>query len=113
MRIKKGEKNKKGEEKEKCWRKRKKGEERKHENFPAFRRSKLNGSRIKVGSTQRELRVGTKSGSFLKLQEVENFPTRVFSSIKASFNGIGFLRGMIGRGIQFQDFGTIFGSPGL
>ena len=113
MRIKKGEKNKKGEEKEKCWRKRKKGEERKHENFSAFRQSKLNGSRIKVGQRNESYVWVPKSGSFLKLQEVENFPTRVFSSIKASFNGIGFLRGMIGRGIQFQDFGTIFGSPGL
>ena len=40
-------------------------------------------ARGKVGSTQRRLRVGTKSGSFVKLQEVGNFPTRVISSLKA------------------------------
>ena len=51
-------------------------------NFPAFGRSKLDGLRIKVIPRNERYTWLPKSGSFVKLQEVRNLPTRVISSLK-------------------------------
>ena len=60
----------------------KKGEERKRKIFPAFRRSKLDGPRIKVGSRNKSYAWVPKSVGFVELQEVENFSTLVIYSLK-------------------------------
>ena len=52
-----------------------KGEERKREIFPAFRRSKLDGPSIKINPRNVSYTWVPKSRRFVKLQEVENFPT--------------------------------------
>ena len=57
-----------GEEK-----RRKKGEEK--GNFPTFRRSKLDGRRVKVDPRNESYAWEPKSWSFVKLHDVENFPT--------------------------------------
>ena len=64
----KGEKKKKkGEEKEKRRRKRKKGEERKRKIFSAFRLSKLDSLRIKVGPRNESYSWVPKSMDFIEL----------------------------------------------
>ena len=77
------EREKKREEKEKRSRNREKGKERKRKIFPTFRRSKLDGPRIKVVHATRAMRGVPKSVSFIKLQEVESFPTWVIFSLNA------------------------------
>ena len=73
MRIKKGGREEKKEKKKerkgegKRRRKRKKGEERKRHIFPAFRRSKLDGPRIKVGPCNESYAWVLKSRIFVKL----------------------------------------------
>ena len=57
--------------------KRKKEGEREREIFPVFRRSKLDGPRVKVGPRNKRYVWVPKSVSFVKLQEVENFPTLI------------------------------------
>ena len=80
--MKKGEKGEKP--KRKSWRKigqmreRKKEKKRKRK-FPPH----SDGSRIKVGPRNESNACVPKSGSFIKLQEVENFSTRAISSLKA------------------------------
>ena len=61
---------------------RKKGGEKKREIFPAFQQSNLNGLRIKVDPRNEGYAWVPKSGSFVKLQEVGNFPTWILSSLK-------------------------------
>ena len=56
--------------------------ERKREDFPTFRRSNLDGPRIKVGPRNESYAWVPKSGSFVKLQEVGNFLTFIISSLK-------------------------------
>ena len=63
--------------------KRKKGEERKRKIFSAFQWSKLDSPRIKVDPCNESYAWVQKLGSFVKLQEVGNFLTRVISSLKA------------------------------
>ena len=63
---------------------RKNGEE-KEKNFLAFQRSKLYGPRIKVCPHNESFAWVPKSGSFIKLQDVGNFPTRVIYNIKAIY----------------------------
>ena len=48
-----------------------------------FRRSKVDGPRIKVGPRNEGYAWVPKLESFVKLQEVRNFPTQVISNIKA------------------------------
>ena len=43
--------------------------------FPAFRRSNLDGPRVKVDPRNEGYACIPKSGSFVKLHEVGNFPT--------------------------------------
>ena len=57
--------------------------EREREIFPAFQWSKLDGPGIKVGPLNESYAWVPKSVSFVKLQKVGNFPTRVISSLKA------------------------------
>ena len=52
-----------------------KGEERKREIFPAFRRSELEGPSIKIDPRNESYAWVPKSRSFVILQEVGNFPT--------------------------------------
>ena len=52
-------------------------------NFPAFQRSKLDGLRVKVDPRNESYAWVPKSGSFIKLQEADNFPTWIISSLKA------------------------------
>ena len=84
--IEKKEKNEENQIKErrreKCSRKREKGEERKRKIFLVFQRSKLDGPRIKVGTCNESYTWVPKSGSFVKLQVLGNFPTQVISSLK-------------------------------
>ena len=61
---------------------RKKGGEKKREIFPAFRRSNLDGPRIKVDPRNEGYMWVPKSGSFVKLQNVGNFPTLIIFSLK-------------------------------
>ena len=58
-------------------------ESEKRKKFPIFRLSKVDSPRIKDGSRNKSFAWVPKFGSFVKLQEVENFPTRVISSLKA------------------------------
>ena len=58
-------------------------EEKGREIFLKFRWSKLDGPRIKVDPRNESYAWVPKYGSFVKLQEVGNFPTRVISSLKA------------------------------
>ena len=51
--------------------------------FPAFRRSNLDGLRVKVDQHNEGYAWVPKSGSFVKLQEVENFPTWIIFSLKS------------------------------
>ena len=57
---KKEEENRTEERRKKTWEKRKKVGEKKREIFPAFRRSKLDGPRIKVGPHNESYAWGTK-----------------------------------------------------
>ena len=69
-------------------RERKKGEERKNGDFsgvPKFRRSNLDGLRVKVDPRIESYAWVPKSGSFVKLQEVKNFPIWIISSLKAIY----------------------------
>ena len=59
-----------------------KGGEKKSEIFSAFRWSKLDGLRVKVDSRNESYAWVLKSKSFVKLQEVGNFPTLIISSLK-------------------------------
>ena len=59
------------------------GREEKKRDFPTFRRSKLDSPRIKICPRNENYAWVPKSGSFVKLQEVGNFPTRVISNLKA------------------------------
>ena len=83
MRIKKRkggkEKKKRGEEKSN---RKGKENERKRKIFPAFQWSELDGLRIKVGPHNESYAWVPKSRSFVKLQEVGNFPTWVIYSLK-------------------------------
>ena len=64
-------------------RERERGEKQIREIFPAFRRSKLNGSRRKVDLRNAGYVWVPKSWSFVKLREVENFPTWIIFSLKS------------------------------
>ena len=61
---------------------RKKRGENKRGIFSVFRLSKLDGSRIKVRPCNKSYAWVPKSGSFVKLQEVEIFPTLIISNLK-------------------------------
>ena len=61
--------------------------ERKSKIFSVFQWSKLDSPRIKVGPHNESYAWAPKSWSFVKLQEVENFPTRVISSLKVENHG--------------------------
>ena len=63
-------------------RKRKNVGERKSKVFLVFRRSNLDNLRIKVGLCNESYAWVPKLVGFVKLQEVENFSTRVISSLK-------------------------------
>ena len=58
-------------------------EEREREDFPAFGRSKFDGSRIKVGARSAIYVWTPKSWSFDKLQNVGYFPTWFTLSLRA------------------------------
>ena len=51
--------------------------------FSAFRRLKLDGPRIKVGPHNESYAWVPKSRSFVKLQDVGNFPIWIISNLKA------------------------------
>ena len=61
---------------------RKKGGEKKRGIFPAFQRSNPDGPRVKVGPHNEGYAWVPKSGSFVKLQEVGNFPNLIICSLK-------------------------------
>ena len=65
---------KKGEQKKK--------KKKKKEFFLAFRQSKLDGPRRKVGPIIASYALVPKSWSFVKLHEVRNFPTLSISNLK-------------------------------
>ena len=71
---KRGEENRRGRERKRIEREKKWGE-KKREFFPAFRRSNLDGLRVKVNPRNEGYAWVPKSGSFAKLQEVEKFST--------------------------------------
>ena len=62
---------------------REKGGEIEIEIFLVFRQLKLDGPRIKVGPRNESYAWVQKSRTFVKLQEVRNFPTRVIFNLKA------------------------------
>ena len=51
--------------------------------FPAFQRSNLDDPRVKVYPRNEGYAWVPKSGSFVKLQEVGNFPTWIIFSLNA------------------------------
>ena len=57
-------------------------EKKKREIVPAFRLSNLDGPRVKV-DPRNDYAWVRKSGSFIKLQEVGNFPTWIIFSLKS------------------------------
>ena len=63
--------------------KRKIGGEKKRKIFSVFRRSNLDNPRVKVDPRNEGYAWVQKSWSFVKLYEVENFPTLIISSLKA------------------------------
>ena len=69
--------SKRERERKKTNRERRKGEDKKMEFFPAFRRSNLDGPRVKVNPHNEGYAWVPKSRSFIKLQEVGNFPTLI------------------------------------
>ena len=77
-----GKKSDRKEENESRERKRKNVGKREREIFPEFRRSKIDGPRIKVGPCNESYAWVPKYVSFVKLQEVGNFPTLIISSLK-------------------------------
>ena len=62
---------------------REKGGEIEIEIFLVFRQLKLDGLRIKVGPRNESYAWVPKSGSFVNLQDVRNFHTRVIFNLKA------------------------------
>ena len=69
-----GEENRRGRERKRIEREKKWGE-KKREFFPAFRRSNLDGLRVKFNPRNEDYAWVPKSWSFAKLQEVEKFFT--------------------------------------
>ena len=59
-----------------------KGEKKKREIFSAFRRSNLDGSRVKVNPCNQGYPWVPKSGSFVKFKKIGNFPTLIIFSLK-------------------------------
>ena len=56
--------------------------EKKKNIFPAFRRSNLDGPRVKFDPHNKGYTWVPKFGSFVKLQEIENFPILIIFSLK-------------------------------
>ena len=79
-----GEKNRRGRrERKRIEREEEMGEKRKREIFQAFQRSNLDGPRVKVDPRNEGYVWVPKSKSFVKLQEVGNFPTWIIFSLKS------------------------------
>ena len=81
------ERKEKGKEKEEQTREREKNRIERERNkkmdiFPAFRRSNLDGSRVKVDPHIKGYAWVLKSWSFVKLHEVRNFSTLIIYNIK-------------------------------
>ena len=78
---KRGEANR-GRKEKKSDRERERGERNKKGDFPGIPTVKLDGPRRKVDPRIESYVWVHKSGSFVKLQEVENFPTWIIFSLK-------------------------------
>ena len=77
-----GGKGKREKEGKKTDRERKKGGEKKKEIFPAFQRLNFDDPRVKFNPRNEGYARVSKSKSFVKLQEVEDFPTLIIFSLK-------------------------------